>query len=256
MKKAWLVILIVSGMLISCAGVKENMEAKALLQGIWVNAETSELSFFAIGDTLYFPDRGIEPNYFCFVDDSLEIHGADVDRYAVYRQGAHIFQFYNLYGELVKLRKSTLHSDSVYFAQMPSRVYNEKNVHKDSTITYKGKEYSYNISIVRNKTMVLKQVYTHDGIQVDNIFPDNTVTLKLKKEGKTIFDDVINKVEYGKAIPASFLNQAVFENFTFSKIDDDGIHFMAEMAIPDAKISYNIGTNIGFDGKQEINSEL
>ena len=255
MKTTVFAIVIVGICLTSCVGVREDRDAKALLQGIWANAETGELSFYAIGDTLYFPDRGMKANYFCIVDDSLEIHGADIDRYAVYRQSAHLFYFYNLYGELVKLRKSTLSSDSVFFANMPGRVYKDKTKVKDSLINYQGKSYHYHVSIAPNNETVLKQIYTHDGIQVAYIFPDYTINLKIQEDDKVIYNEEIKKVEYGKAVPSSFLNQAVFSDFDLQRIDGKGMHFIAVLAIPNARISYNIETLINYRGKQEIISE-
>ena len=252
MKQSVFAILIVVVSLTSCVGVREDRDAKNMLQGIWTNAETGELSFCAIGDTLYFPDRAIRPDYFCIVDDSLEIHGADIDRYAVYRQSAHLFYFYNLYGELVKLRKSTFSSDSVFFSNMPGRVYKDKTISKDSLISYQGKNYHYHVSIKPNKETVLKQIYTHDGIQVDNIFPDYTINLKVQSDEKVIYNDEIKKVEYGKAVPSSFLYQSVFSDFAFQRIDSKGLHYIAVLAIPDARISYNIETLINYQGKQEI----
>ena len=50
---------------------KENLQAKAMLQGIWVDELTEEVSFRAIGDTIFYPDTTSQPSYFKIVGDSL-----------------------------------------------------------------------------------------------------------------------------------------------------------------------------------------
>ena len=44
--------------------LEENLEAKALLQGIWIEDETDEVSFRAEGDTIYYPDSTSQPAHF------------------------------------------------------------------------------------------------------------------------------------------------------------------------------------------------
>ena len=39
----------------------ENQQAKAMLQGIWVDSETEEVSFRVKGDTIFFPDSTSRP---------------------------------------------------------------------------------------------------------------------------------------------------------------------------------------------------
>ena len=50
---------------------EESREAKAMLQGIWVDEETDEVSFRAEGDTIYYPDSVSQPTCFRIVGDSL-----------------------------------------------------------------------------------------------------------------------------------------------------------------------------------------
>lgn len=42
----------------------ESKEAKAMLQGIWIDAETEEVSFRAVGDSIFYPDTISQPTFF------------------------------------------------------------------------------------------------------------------------------------------------------------------------------------------------
>ena len=43
---------------------KESVEAKRLLQGIWIDDESDAVIFKIKGDTVYYPDSTIIPTYF------------------------------------------------------------------------------------------------------------------------------------------------------------------------------------------------
>ena len=72
--------------------VSESVEAKALLQGIWIDSETEEVSFRAKGDTIYFPDSVNQPSYFRIVGDSIALGS---NRYEIVKQSENTFWFVN-----------------------------------------------------------------------------------------------------------------------------------------------------------------
>lgn len=255
MQKSFSFLLLVLLMLSSCGSVQENKEAKEMLQGIWYNADTNERSLYVKGDTIYYADRNNAPSYFRIVADSLEIYGANVDRYAIYRQGPHLFCFYNLNDELVKLRKGENLADSARFVYKGRKHTIRDTIARDTTITANGKTYHVAIKIAPNDEEVLKQTYTNDGIQVDNIYFDNTVSLNVRTDEKKIYGDAIKKLLYAKAIPSSFLSQAVFVDLDYNKADKEGLHFNAVFAIPDEKLSYIVDTVITPTGKVVLKQE-
>ena len=73
---------------------KENKQAKAMLQGIWVDEQTEEVSFRAIGDTIFYPDTTSQPTYFKIVGDSLVL-GSVGAKYPIVNQSEHVFCFQN-----------------------------------------------------------------------------------------------------------------------------------------------------------------
>ncbi|MDO5447259.1 MAG: DUF4738 domain-containing protein [Prevotellaceae bacterium] len=248
-------LLLLTLMLSACQGGVENKEAKGMLQGVWYNADTNERSLYVKGDTIFYADPENVPSYFRIVDDSLEIYGANIDHYAIYRQAPHIFYFYNLNGELVKLRKGERAADTLRFVYKGRKPTIRKTVQRDSTVVCRGKKYKYSIAVAPGSDEVLKQTYTNDGIQVDNVYFDNTVSLTVKDEDKEIYSSQINKLEYAKIVPSSFLSQAVFADMDYKKADADGLHFTAVFAIPNEKLSYNVETIISPDGKLSVKND-
>ena len=91
------------------AKVQENREAKAMLQGVWQDAETDEVLFMAEGDTVYFADPTSMPAYFRIVGDSIEL---GPNTYRISKQTAHNFWFKNHAGDEVRLVKRDEADDS------------------------------------------------------------------------------------------------------------------------------------------------
>lgn len=49
----------------------DDKKAKEMLQGVWVDEESGNVSFRVSGDTLYFADTTSMPTYFRIYQDSL-----------------------------------------------------------------------------------------------------------------------------------------------------------------------------------------
>lgn len=226
-----------------------------MLQGVWHNADTDELSFYAKGDTLFFPDSTCVPSYFCIVDDSLEIGGANTDRYKIIRQTPHLLIFNNLNDEQVVLKKSTNSADTTVFLYRNNSPSAKEMNKKDSSVIYKNSKVRFTIIVKPSSEKVLKQTYTNDGIQVDNVYFDNDVFVTLKEQNpngkRTIFDSQIKKMEFAKIVPSSFISQSVFSAFTFEKINAEGVHFNAVLSLPEtvAIVSYNVDACITNKGE-------
>ena len=248
-------LMLLAFVLSACQGGMENREAKGMLQGVWHNADTNERSLYVKGDTICYADPENVPSYFRIVDDSLEIYGANIDRYAIYRQAPHIFYFYNLNGELVKLHKDEHSADSARFVYKGRKPTIRQTIKRDSSVVFRGEKYTYTISIAPGSDEVLKQTYTNDGIQVDNLYFDNIVLMTVRNNEGKVFDNEIRKLEYAKTVPSSFLSQAVFADMRYKKANAEGLHFTAVFAIPNEKMSYNVETIITYDGELAVKNE-
>ena len=111
MNRLLLFVIISFILIISCqqkelhgSTLSESSAAKAMLQGIWIDEETEEVSFCAKGDTLFFSDAVSLPSYFCIVGDSLFVGDK---HYAILKQSEHSFWFVNQLGDVIKLIKSS-----------------------------------------------------------------------------------------------------------------------------------------------------
>ena len=82
----------------------EDKEAKTMLQGVWIESETGEVSLRVEGDSIFYADTTSMPTSFKIVDDSLVL--ASGTKYAIVKQTAHLFWLNNQNGDVVKYEKS------------------------------------------------------------------------------------------------------------------------------------------------------
>jgi hypothetical protein len=229
---------------------KEDREAKALLQGIWVDMETEEVVFKAVGDTICYPDSTSQPAYFRIVSDSLELSGR---RYAIERQSANLFWFKNPNGDIIKLSKS---DDPLYkevFVQQTPRVLNYTEVvNRDSVIMSDGERYHWYVTINPTKYKVVATSYNDDGVGVDNVYYDNIIHLSLFQGARRLYSSDFRKQMYVKLVPASFLNEAILSNIEYSHADANGFHFSATLCKPDGVSCYMVDIVIAKDGKMNM----
>jgi hypothetical protein len=102
-----IVVCLTAVVLVACnhrEEVSENKEAKAMLQGIWIDAEGGDVSFRVQGDTIYYADSTSMPAYFRVMGDSLVL--ASGASYGIVKQLPHLFWFKNQNGDVLKFSKS------------------------------------------------------------------------------------------------------------------------------------------------------
>lgn len=233
---------------------EENMQAKALLQGIWVDEETSEVAFKAKGDTIFYPDTTSMPAYFRIYGDSLILGDTkDEDQYVIVKQAAHIFWFKNQNGDMVKLVKSDNPSDALEFIHNRSRVRNYTEVVKrDTVVMYQGERHHLYVAINPTKYKVNSTSYNDDGVSVDNVYYDNIIHISIFKGAQQLFSRDFNKQMYAAQVPAHFLDHAVFTNMEYEHADAAGFHFNATLCIPDVASCYLVATTISESGKVKM----
>jgi len=228
--------------------VKEDTEAKSLLQGIWIDTETEEVTFRVKGDTIFYPDSTILPMYFKIVGDTFYVGR---NRYPVLKQGVHLFWFRNLTGDVIKLEKSDDPNDVLNFTnQHPQILTSLTEVKKsDSVVTYNGERYHWYIAINPTKYQVKTISYSSDGVEVENIYYDNIINLSVFHGSKRVFSRDLKKQMYMKQVPEKFLENAILGNMQFNHIDAQGLHFDATICIPDGAACYMVSTDVDYGGK-------
>lgn len=226
----------------------ENREAKVLLQGIWVDEETEEVSFRAEGDTIFYPDSTNMPATFCIVGDSLLLGNSS---YSIVRQTEHLFWFQNQNGDTVKLYKSEdpIHEQGFVSEKPAAIVMTNEVVKHDSVVLYNGERYHWYIDINPTKYKVVKTSYNDDGVSVDNVYYDNIIHVSLFQGARKLYSANMHKQQYGQYVPKEFLEQAILGNMQFDHVDAQGFHFAATLCIPDGASCYMVSTDISFKGE-------
>ena len=255
MKRLTAILLSVAA-LIGCGGQgggssEESKEAKQMLQGIWVDSETGDVSFQVKGDTIFYSDTTSMPAYFKVVGDSL-ILGSGTS-YGIVKQSPQLFWFSNQNGDLVKLERSTDPVDELEFEHdQPQVLTYTQQVKKDSVVTYNGERYHWYIAINPTKYKVTHRTFNDDGLEVENVYYDNIMHISVFKGAQQIYSSDFRKQQYAQKVPQDFLEDAILGNMEFSHIDAAGLHFNATLCIPDGASCYLVESLIDYHGKMAM----
>lgn len=240
------------------AEVQEDTAAKKMLQGIWLNDDDEDdVAFRVKGDTIYYPDSTSQPVYFYIADDTLVMKGVNVSKYPIVKQAAHIFQFKVQNGDIVKLVKTKDESYLREFTSQPPVVLNQNTLIKRDTVVEGGEE-KLHLYVQVNPTSykVFKSSYNDDGVEVDNVYYDNIVNINVFHGARKIFGQDFHKQDFMHVVPQEFLKQAILSDIIFMKVDTDGVHYKAVLAMPDSSVSYQVELVVSLQGKLKIKKSL
>lgn len=248
----------------SCGGNKnpnfleleeEDIAAKELLQGIWLDDETESPLMRVEGDTIYYADSQSAPITFKVMRDTLYTYGNDTAYYKIDKQAEHIFWFHSITDNIIKLHKSEDPNDSLSFVRREVVISTYTEVTKrDSVVTYNGTRYRAYVYINPTKIRVVKTTYSEDGISMDNVYYDNVMHICVYEGKKSLFASDVTKQMFAQVIPADFLSQAILSDTKFVKVDRNGFHYQAVLAIPESSVYSIAEIEVGFDGKLTITS--
>lgn len=237
----------------SSAVVEESKEAKAMLQGIWVDEESQEPSFMAKGDTIYYPDSTSQPAYFKIVGHNIILRGANEMRYTIIKQAQHIFWFKNQNGDEIHLRRSEDTADKYYFTEKrPMPLNQNQYIKRDTVVSNGGEKYHCYVAISPTTYKVVKSSYNDDGIEVDNVFYDNIIHISVFNGARQIYSKDFKKQMFKGKVPSSFLSQAILSDMQFDTIDNSGVHYNAIICIPDEASNYQVDVSISFKGEMRM----
>lgn len=227
---------------------EEDRDSKTMLQGVWVDDETEETALLVKGDTIFYSDSTSMPAYFRVIGDSLVL--ASGAAYNIDRLTENLFWFHNQNGDLVKYRRSSNpDEDTAWVHDTPRIMTYTHQVKTDSVVSYGGERYHWYIAINPTKYKVVTHSYNDDGLEVENVYYDNIMHISVFNGSRQIFSSDFKKQQYGKLVPAGFLDEAILGAMDFDHIDADGLHFDATLCKPDGASCYMIDTQIAFTGK-------
>lgn len=222
-----------------------------MLQGVWVDAETGDVSFQVKGDTIFYSDTTSMPAYFKIIGDSLVLGSGT--SYAVVKQSPNLFWFTNQNGDMVKLQKSDDPAAGLEFVrEKPQVLTYTQQVKKDSVVMFNGERYHWYVAINPTKYKVVSRTYNDDGLEVENVYYDNIMHISVFHGSRQLFSSDIRKQDYKKLIPANFLEEAILSAMDFTHIDAEGLHFNATVCRPDGASCYMVDTQIAFTGQQTM----
>ena len=249
---------------VSCGGNKnpnfleleeEDIAAKELLQGIWLDDETESPLMRVEGDTIYYADSQSAPITFKVMRDTLYTYGNDTAYYKIDKQAEHIFWFHSITDNIIKLHKSEDPNDSLSIVRREVVIPTYTEVTKrDSVVTYNGTRYRAYVYINPTKIRVVKTTYSEDGISMDNVYYDNVMHICVYEGKKSLFASDVTKQMFAQVVPADFLPQAILSDTKFVKVDRNGFHYQAVLAIPESSVYSIAEIEVGFDGKLTITS--
>lgn len=229
-------------------GSEEDKEAEAMLQGIWVDSDTENVTFRMKNDSVYYPDSTSLPALYKVYGDTLVIGGS---RYPIVKQSPHLFWFKNQNGDVVKLAKSESVEDSLVFEQNRSHALPviTEVVKRDTVVMYGGEKYHCYIAINPTKYKVTYTTYNTDAVGVENVYYDNIIHISVYRGAAQLFSRDIKKQMYAKFVPSQFLSQSILSGMDFAKADAEGFHFNATICMPDGASCYMLDTKVSLQGR-------
>ena len=230
---------------------EESREAKALMQGIWIDNESGDVAFRVKGDTIFYADSTSMPAYFKIIGDSLVFSSGT--KYGIEKQTEHIFWFKNQNGDVIKLEKSDDAADADEFVRnTPKIITYTHQVKTDSVVTFGGERYHWYIAINPTKFKVVNRTFNDDGIEVENVYYDNIMHISVYKGANCLYSSDFRKSQYRGKVPEAFLEEAILANMEYSHIDAAGLHFNATLCVPDGASCYLVEALISNKGQMTM----
>lgn len=221
-----------------------------LLQGIWIDEETSMAFCKVEGDSIFYPDTLNVPLRIEVTSDTLTLIGSEAVRYPIDRITKNSLYFHSATGDIVRLRKSEDLNDTIYFSHRVSKpiTYNEV-VKKDTVVYREGERYRCYIYVNPSKHKVYKQSYTNEGVAVENVYYDNVIHICVYKGKVCLYSRDYSRKSFASIIPEGFLQQAILSDMKYGFTDKDGFHFNATVCIPDGASCYVTDICVSPEGK-------
>lgn len=259
--KRSIILITLVGMFASCGNkpngeesAKEDLTAKQLLQGIWLDDETDMPLIRIEGDTVYYANPLNAPASFKVVHDTLYIYSSTPVSYKIDRQTEYSFWFYSLPDEMVKLHKSENSEDSLSFTSREVEVISTtpEVIKKDSIVTYDDTRYRGYVYINPSKMKVFKRSYSESGISVDNVYYDNVIHICVYEGKQQLYGQDITKKLFSDLFSEEILEQCILADMNFTGVDSEGYHYQATIGIPESSVFYLANIDIGFDKQLNI----
>ncbi|MDD6552774.1 MAG: DUF4738 domain-containing protein [Prevotellaceae bacterium] len=228
----------------------QDLQAKKMLQGVWIDEDEEDVVFRAKGDTIYYSDESVQPVYFKIVEDTLYLEGSHEMKYPIVKQAPHIFQFKNQDGDIIKLVKSSDPEDRRVFQHQKTVALNQNQlIKRDTVVMVGGERYHSYVQINPTTYKVLKPTVNDDGVEVDNIYYDNIIHISLFHGAQQVYSHDFYKRDFASLVDEDNLKQCILSDMVIKGVDSKGITYQAVLQVPDNQTSYLVNTFISFNGR-------
>ncbi len=234
---------------------REDVAAKQMLQGIWLD-DATEMAFMGVsGDSVFFAERDRRPMSFRVVHDSIYFIGHDTLAYKIERQSDDDFWYRTFAGDVVKLQKQTSGSLDISDFRSGTTSYEpaaQQRMEKDSIVYYDGTRYRGYVFINPTSIKVLRTTYDENGIGIDNVFYDNVIHICVYEGANRLYGQDIEKSMFSGQFSSDRLSGLVLSDMDFTGVDADGYHYRAVLSVPESPVSFIMNLNISFSGELAI----
>ncbi len=227
---------------------EQDLQAKELLQGIWVDEENATPMLLVRGDSIFYPDSSSMPVKFWIVKDSLYLQGKHLNSYKIDKQSAHFFAFQNQNGDVLAASKSNDKSLKKAFAYHVFAMNTFETQNADTTANTDQGYYRSLIHIETTTDKVIKSSYNDEGIEVDNLYLDNVASLVIKSGDTPVYVHDFRKAEFATFIPKPFIEDCILSKFYFTHTDKRALYYEAVIGMPEAYTTYVIEVRITPNG--------
>ncbi len=258
-----IVVSLCTFLLFACTGNKKQeaketdnkkSEAKAMLQGVWIDDDTDTPLLYVKGDTIYYTDPQTSPVYFDIRKDTLYLHSQTLASYRIDRQTEFSFWFHTDEDNAVKLHKSENPSDTLAFPKKNVEVIPVYTsvTKKDSVVMHKGTRYRAYVHINPSKMKVVRTTHSDEGISIDNVYYDNVMHICVYEGRKCLYDSNITKQMFAEVLPDDLLSKSILMDMNFIKVDDKGFHYQAAVSLPGSTVSNMVNLLVSWNWKLTI----
>lgn len=234
---------------------KEDLYAKELLQGIWID-EMTEIPILQIeGDTLNYINESVHPVAFKIIGDTLKTFGQRTSSYHIEKQSESTFWIQSVTGDIIQLYKADIPIES--FLSQESSVLPASDpevIEKDEVVYYNNIRYRGYVYINPTHIKVVQPELTEEGLHVENVYYDNIIHICVYEGKNKLFGKDIKKQEFEHLIPADYYQRAILSDMDFIGVTGEGYQYQATLCIPNHASCYLIHLSIHTDG--EISYEL
>lgn len=252
-----ILLLLLVAVLASCGGgsapaptAKEDAEAKRLLQGVWLNADDDYGAFRVEGDSIFYYDASSQPAHVWVYRDSLYIQGQQTRHYHIVKQTEHLLTFVNANGDEVRLVKPEDGTAAKPLPRETTYAINLTDITDLDTIG-EGGGASTRVRVHTEPTSdrVAKSVYNDLGIEVDNMYLDNSAHVILLQGSTIFYDHTFRKAEFAQFVPRDFLATSILRCIDYDHRDASATYLSASIGAPDAETCYVVELRVDNDGQ-------